>query len=167
MRTRLVPALLVAALSLPLGAAHGATVSVTDPAGDGSAGERLDVLDVTLHNRDRAVVVTTTFVAVGTGSVGIGLDARRAPGQVMLVARRRPGPDREFLLTEDGRRRTCAGLRATWDTDAETLHLRMPARCFRGGDYRALRMRGIVEGRHGGDIDLVRRFRWSDWVRRG
>ena len=166
MRTRLVPALLVAALSLPLGAAHAATVSVTDPAGDGSAGERLDVLDVTLHNRDRAVVVTTTFAAVGTGSVAIGLDARRAPGQVFLVARRRPGPDREFLVAEDGRRR-CAGLRATWDTDAETLRLRMPARCFRGGDYRALRMRAITEELSAGDIDLVRRFRWSDWVRRG
>ncbi|QBR92206.1 hypothetical protein [Nocardioides euryhalodurans] len=166
MRTRLVSALLVAALSLPLGAAHGATVSVTDPAGDGSAGERLDVLDVTLRNRDRAVVVTTTFVAVGKGSVAVGLDARRPPGQVVLVARRRPGPDRAFLVTEDGRRR-CAGLLATWDTEAETLRLRMPSRCFRGGAYRALRMRAITEELSAGDIDLVRRFRWSDWVRRG
>ena len=154
--------------SLPLGAAHGrhgrrSPIPRRRRAVRASAST---VLDVTLRNRDRAVVVTTTLRR-GRDRLG-GDRPRRAsgPGQVFLVARRRPDPTGSSSSPADGRRR-CAGLRATWDTEAETLRLRdarplLPWwRLPRPADAR--HHRGAQRRRHrpGAALPLER------WVRRG
>jgi hypothetical protein len=161
-------ALLTVGLAAP---AQAASVSFTDPAGDGAAGPRLDITDGVLRNRDHRIVVETSYVRVSRGDLIVFLQARGTTGGVRVVSLHHPaGEDDNFLLNRAGQRRECAGLRVTWDAEADTSLVSLPSRCFRGGDYGAVRTKVLTE--IGADADLAPNgprggFAWTDWAARG
>ena len=64
----------------------------------------------------------------------------------------------------------CRGLTVTWDHEADVVKVRLPSRCFREGDYGAVRVKVITE--IGSDADLAPKdadgdWRWTDHVSRG
>lgn len=170
---------LVLPLVLPLGVAAPAQGDVTvidDVAGDGQKGRRLDITSVRLANRDRAIVTEVSFVRAAAGDLGIWLHARGTKRRetVLVASIHRPKRgDRNFVGNLDVETE-CKGLRVTWDHDADTAVVRLPSKCFEGGDYGAVRTRVITE--IGSDADLAvdafgpegrPRWGWSDWTDRG
>ena len=165
---------LLTALVLPLtlllvapGApAQAAAVSFTDPAGDGAAGPRLDITDVVVRNRDHRIVVETSYVRVSRGDLVVFLPARGTRGSIRVVSLHRPaGQDKNFVL---GQGKDCAGLRVTWDAEADTSLVSLPSRCFHGGDYGAVRTWLLTEESGGSDADFApARPKQADWVARG
>ena len=170
---------LLTALLLPLtlllvapGApARAAAVGFTDPAGDGAAGPRLDIIDGVLHNRDHRIVVETSYVRVSRGDLIVFLRARGTKGPVRVVSQHHPaGEDNNFMLNRAGARRDCAGLSVTWNAEADTSQVSLPSRCFDKGNYGALRT--VVLTEIGADADFAPKgprggFAWTDWVARG
>jgi hypothetical protein len=161
-------ALLTVGLAAP---AQAASVSFTDPAGDGAAGPRLDITDGALRNRDHRIVVETSYVRVSRGDLIVFLQARGTKGFVRVVSEHHPaGADNNFLLNRAGERRDCAGLRVTWDAAADTSRASLPSSCFQNGNYGAVRIKVLTE--IGADADLAPKgprggFRWTDWAARG
>jgi hypothetical protein len=161
-------ALLTVGLPAP---AQAASVSFTDPAGDGAAGPRLDITDGALRNRDHRIVVETSYVRVSRGDLIVFLQARGTKGSVRVVSLHHPaGEDDNFLLNRAGERRDCAGLRVTWDAAADTSRASLPSSCFQNGNYGAVRIKVLTE--IGADADLAPKgprggFRWTDWAARG
>jgi hypothetical protein len=161
-------ALLTVGLAAP---AQAASVSFTDPAGDGAAGPRLDITDGALRNRDHRIVVETSYVRVSRGDLIVFLQARGTKGSVRVVSLHHPaGEDDNFLLNRAGERRDCAGLRVTWDAAADTSRASLPSSCFQNGNYGAVRIKVLTE--IGADADLAPKgprggFRWTDWAARG
>jgi hypothetical protein len=159
--------LLFSVLAAP---AQAANTRFTDPAGDGSRGERLDITRGTLSNRDRAIVVATSYVRAARGSLIVFLKGRGAP-VIRVVSEHRPsGVDRNYLLDRRSRKLACTGLRVTWDETADTSLVRMPSRCYNGGDYGAVRTFILTE--IGADADIapsnaVNDGKWSAWTARG
>ena len=168
---------LLTALALPVSLllissaapAQAASTSFTDPAGDGDAGARLDITDSVLRNRDRQIVVETSYVQVSRGALIVFLQARNVKGTIRVVSRHRPhGEDVIFLLNRRGQRQECAGLRLNWDAAADTSRMRLPSHCFHAGDYGALRMFLLTEVNGGSDADFAPgRRSQSEWVARG
>jgi hypothetical protein len=168
---------LLTALALPLSLlliapatpAQAATTRFTDPAGDGAAGDRLDITEGVLRNRDRQIVVETSYAQVSRGALIVFLQARNVKGTIRVVGRhRRNGEDVIFLLNRRGQRQDCAGLRLNWDAAADTSRMRLPSRCFHAGDYGALRMFLLTEVDGGSDADVAPgRRTQSEWVTRG
>jgi hypothetical protein len=161
-------ALLTVGLAAP---AQAASTRFTDPAGDGAAGPRLDITHGLLRNRDHQIVVETSYVRVSRGDLIVFLQARGTKGGIRVVSLHHPaGKDDNFILTRAGERRDCAGLRVTWDAEAETSRASLPSSCFRGGNYGALRSKVLTE--IGADADLAPNgpkggFAWTDWAARG
>jgi hypothetical protein len=161
-------ALLTVGLAAP---AQAASVSFTDPAGDGAAGPRLDITDGALRNRDHRIVVETSYVRVSRGDLIVFLQARGTKGSVRVVSLHHPaGEDDNFLLNRAGERRDCAGLRITWDAATDTSLVSLPSRCFQRGNYGAVRTKVLTE--IGADADLAPNgprggFPWTDWAARG
>lgn len=169
--SHLATALLTALLVLPASPTSADTYDLADPAGDGQKGRRLDITAVSIDNGGKAIRVEVSFVRVAIGDLGVRIQARgtRVRDQVLMFASRRAAGDRVELLTAQGRQ-DCRGLTVEWDTEAETASVHLPAACFRGGDYRALRVRVLTE--IGSDADLtpensVGGWRWSRYVARG
>ncbi|MGH3336602.1 MAG: hypothetical protein ACRDOZ_12325 [Nocardioides sp.] len=158
-------------LFAPAAPAQAASVGFTDPAGDGAAGPRLDITDGVLRNRDHRIVVETSYARVSRGDLIVFLQARGTTGSVRAVSLHHPaGEDDNFLLNRAGERQDCAGLRVTWDAEADTSLVSLPSRCFRGGDYGAVRTKVLTE--IGADADLAPNgpkggFAWTDWAARG
>ena len=152
--------------------AQAQQVQVTDPAGDAAEGG-LDITAATVSNRDRAVVVKVTFVRAKRGELVVGL-RDRAKHSILIVNQHRPlREDRTFAYdqrTEE--KRECRGMAVTWDNEADTARLRMPSRCFRGGDFGALKSFMLTEEPGGSDVDFAPEsseggWHWTDWVPRG
>ncbi|MBD3945593.1 hypothetical protein [Nocardioides ganghwensis] len=169
--SRLAAAVASAALLLPASPASSDTHHLSDPAGDGLKGRRLDITGVTVANGKGAIRVDVSFVRVAVGDLGVRIQARgtQARDQVVVFGTHRAAGDRAGLLAEGGRQ-DCSGLRVDWDSDAETASVRLPAACFRAGDYGAVRVRVITE--IGSDADLTPESRtggwpWSRYVARG
>jgi hypothetical protein len=160
--SRLATALLTAVLVLPASPASADTYVLADPAGDGQTGRRLDITAVSIDNGEKAIRVDVSFVRVAIGDLGVRIQARgtRVREQVLVFASRRAAGDRVRFLTAQGRQ-DCRGLTVEWDTEAETASVRLPAACFRDGDYRAIRVRVITE--IGIDADLAPDGRDGDW----
>jgi hypothetical protein len=172
---------LLTALALPLtlllvapaAPAQAARVAITDLAGDGGAGPRLDILDAVLRNRDHRIVVETSYARVSRGDLIVFLQARGHKGRFRILSLHHPaGEDRNFLINGTGRRPDCPGLRITWDAEADTSRVDLPSSCFRGGDYGAVRGFLLTEVGGGSDADLApnesrRGIPWTDWVARG
>ena len=170
---------LLTALALPLALllvapaapAQAAGVSFTDPAGDGAAGPRLDIIDGVLRNRDHHIVVDTSYVRVARGDLIVFLQARGTKGGIRVVSLHHPaGQDDNFILNRAGERKDCAGLRVTWNAEADTSRVSLPSLCFRGGDFGAVRTKVLTE--IGADADLAPNgprggFVWTRWAARG
>ena len=144
-------------------------LDVSDPAGDAPFA-RLDITGVTVSNNDHALVIDAAFVKVAKGFFMVQLvdrDGHRAA--IGSIHRPRTG-DRNAFGTEDGTQE-CKGLRVDWDHEADTVHVRLPSKCYLDGDYGALRTRFFTEV--GADNDFAPngnnggRWRWSDWIARG
>jgi hypothetical protein len=158
-------------LVAPGAPAQAASTSFTDPAGDGAAGPRLDIVDGVLRNRDHRIVVETSYVRVSRGDLIVFLRARRTKGALRIVSEHHPaGADDNYLLNRAGERRDCAGLRVTWNAEADTSQASLPSRCFLKGNYGAVRT--VVLTEIGPDADFAPKgprggFRWTDWAARG
>jgi hypothetical protein len=161
-------ALLTVGLAAP---AQAASVSFTDPAGDGAAGRRLDITDGILRNQDHRIVVETSYARVSRGDLIVFLQARGTRGSVRIVSLHHPaGEDDNFLLNRAGERQECAGLRVTWDAEADTSRASLPSTCFHRGDYGAVRTEVLTE--IGADADFAPKgpnggVKWTDWAARG
>ena len=156
---------------LASGPAFARSVTVFDPAGDGSHGDRLDITSVKVANRDGAITTTVSVVRVAHGSVAVWIrargDSRRSA--VVVASSHRAGGDTSRLLSANGVVR-CSGLGVTWDEATDGA--RVPARCLDHGDYGAVKVRTITEIHGGEDVDLAQdgpngTWRWTDWVSRG
>jgi hypothetical protein len=160
-------ALLTVGLAAP---AQAASLRFTDPAGDGAAGPRLDITDGVLRNQDHRIVVETSYARVSRGDLIVFLQSRGTRG-IRVVSEHHPaGQDDNFLLDRTGERRDCAGLRVTWDAQADTSLVSLPSRCFHSGNYGAVRTKVLTE--IGADADLAPNgprggFPWTDWAARG
>jgi len=149
--------------------AQAAELEISDPAGDAPTA-RLDITTVSVRNNDHAVVIDTAFVKVATGFFLIQLvdrDGNRAD----IGSFHRPRGNDKNILTVGNKVRTCKGLRVSWDHEADTARVRLPSKCYLGGDYGAIRTRLFTEvvedndfapnGQNGG------RWQWSEWISRG
>ncbi len=170
-RAAIVSAFFLACLVGPSAPAMAVGLLFPDPVGD-AAGRGLDITDVTVRNRDRAITAHVTFKRVMRGDLIVGVRTRTDHGAVLISLHRPVRGDRNFVQDTGGR---CRGFTVTWDADAETAAMRMPARCLRGGNYGAVRFFVLTEDspHRLGDIDLAPNVRgnqqtpWSDWVPRG
>jgi hypothetical protein len=170
---RSVVVFLVGLAMLAPGPASARTATVSDPAGDGLKGDRLDITAVRVANRDHAIVTTVDVVRVGHGDLGVWIQARgdRRSDAIAVAAFHRIGGDTSRLISFHGPVR-CDGLRVTWDESTDRIRARVPSRCLDHGDYGALRVRTITEIHGGEDVDLAPNsaqgdWRWTDWVGRG
>lgn len=164
----LAPALLASALAAP---ADAAVLVIDDPAGNGQKGDALDITAVKVANGAKALVAKVTFVRATHGDLALYLHARgdRRRDVVGVISEHRARQDDNWLLTADGRQE-CGGLKVVWDHDADTVRIKLPARCFDDGDYDAVQVRMITE--IGSDADLAPStpaggWPWSAYVARG
>ena len=160
----------VCAVATPV-PALAAVVTVSDPAGDGLKGRRLDITSVRLANRDHAIVITATVVRVTHGDLAVYLTARgeRRRAFVGVLSKHRARGDSNRLFSAEGTV-PCQGLRVTWDADTDRVQVRVPSRCLGGGNYGALRTKLIFENPD--DADFAPKgaegsWRWTPWVNRG
>ncbi|WP_395691292.1 hypothetical protein [Nocardioides sp.] len=164
-------ALFLAWMLLLPATAHAQTQHTPDPAGDGLKGRALDITDVKLANRHRALEATISVLRVAHGDLGLLLQERHG-GQARTVAAvlsyHLASGDRNRFLGLPHRRR-CGGLVVRWDADHHRIRISIPSRCLRHGGYGALRARVITE--IGSDADLAPNrpdgsWTWTRWVRR-
>ena len=172
---RFLAAVVPAALAVSLVAAapvQAQALSVTDAAGDAS-GDRLDITEVTLRNRDHRVVARASFEEAVRGDLIVSVDRRKGQGMRMISRHRPDGTTRNRVVTgafsdrRGGKRVACKGFTVRWDTRAETATLRLPARCLNRGNCGAVRFAVLTESaRGGGDVDLAPDKR-RGWIARG
>ena len=136
-----------------------------------SRNEKLDITSIKVANRDHAIVSTVTFVRAVRGDLGIRYWARgeKRRDMALVFNKHRPRGDNTSLLTIDGEE-SCRALTVTWDHEADVVKVRLPSRCFREGDYGAVRVKVITE--IGSDADFAPKdadgdWRWTDWISRG
>jgi hypothetical protein len=153
------------------GSALAQTLSVSDPAGDGLKGHRLDITSIKVVNRDHVILATVSFVRVAHGDFLVGFKARGAgrSGIAGVSSVHRASGDTNRVRTVDGVAR-CKGLKVARNTDNESVRVRFPSRCFLGGDYGAVKAQSITE--IGSDADFAPKtpkgnWGWTDWVSRG
>ncbi len=127
---------------------------VTDPAGDGLKGHRLDITAVQLANRDHAIVITISVVRVAYGDLGVGIKARgdSTKETAAVTSVHRSGGDTNRLFTIEGDQQ-CKGLRVRWNPTTDHVRVRVPSRCVDGGDYGAVAVKAIFE--IGSDADFA------------
>jgi hypothetical protein len=156
-------------LIAPTTPAQAASVSFNDPTGDGEAGAVLDITGGVLRNRDHRIVVETSYARVGRGALIVFLQARGVEGTIRVVSRHHPaGEDESFLLDRASNRLPCPRLTVTWDAEADTSRVKLPSRCFRNGDYGAVRTFLLTEVDGGSDADIAPNQRTrAEWVARG
>jgi hypothetical protein len=158
--------------------ASAATEIITDPAGDGFKGPRLDITLGSLANKDHALRVGVEFVKVASGDLIIFLQARGGGGVYRVVSELdQSGEDSaqsDYLLVPGSQSPVaCPGLKVRWDDAKDVAVVRLPSRCLDDGDYGAVRFKVLTE--IGSDADLMpdqtgpdgNVFPWSDWVARG
>jgi hypothetical protein len=162
----------VISLVLILGAGGPATaqaLTLTDPAGD-NAGRGLDITQVTVLNRDNAITTRVQFARVMRGDLIVAVETRNGRGAYLISEHRPVRGDRDRAVTTNGKR--CRGFTVTWNADAKSANMRMPARCLRGGNFGAVRLFALTED-DASDIDMApnvdgnQQMSWSAWVPRG
>jgi hypothetical protein len=153
------------------GSALAQTVSVSDPAGDGLKGHRLDITEVKVANRDHAIITTISFVRVAHGDLGVAMKARgdRRKQLVGVTSVHRASGDTNLFRTFAGVQK-CKGLSVTWDATTNRVRVRVPSRCLDNGNYGALKVKAITE--IGSDADVAPKdpkgnWRWTEWASRG
>ena len=153
------------------GSALGQTARVSDPAGDGLKGHRLDITGVKLANRDHAIVVTLSVVRVALGDLAVDIKARgdSAEETTAVSSVHRSGGDTNRFFTIDGEQQ-CGGLRVRWNPTTDRVRVRVPSRCIDRGNYGAVAVKAIFE--IGSDADFAPKgpkggWRWTDYVARG
>ena len=169
---RTLAALLLATSTLAMAVpADADRVTATDPAGDASMGQALDVTSIRVVNRDHTIVTVVSFARATRGDLGIRYQARgdkRGAWAVVFSRHRAHGTRTWFGQYEEVQR--CKGIRVSWDHAADTARVRLPSRCFREGDYGAVRAKVITE--IGMDADLAPKnaagaWTWTPWADRG
>jgi hypothetical protein len=157
--------------------AGAASQIITDPAGDGYKGPRLDITLGALSNKDRVIRVGVEFVKVASGDLIVFLQARGGGTYRVVSQLDQSGEDSaqsDFLLVPGSQEPvTCAGLKVRWDDAEDVAVVRLPSRCLDDGDYGAVRFKVLTE--IGSDADLMpdqtgangNVFPWSPWVARG
>jgi hypothetical protein len=170
-RVGVVVALLLASLAIMV-PATAEQRQISDPAGDGEYGRRLDITSVRLQNRDRSILVRVSFVrATYSGSLAVFYLARgdRYRDMVRVWSRHRNSGDVNRFDTVHGRE-PCKLLQVAWNDRADSAEIRLPASCFHSGNYGAVAIRVLTEFTVDADYapegprgNLV----WSDWTSRG
>lgn len=167
---------LLLAMLVTAAPAQAQDLVVADPAGDQEAG--LDVTRARLANNDYAVRVRVRFSDAVRGTLVVSIDRRKGSGLRLVSRYRSQGQTRSFVLRHaftdrraGNRRVACRGLRVAWDAEAAAVTLRLPSRCFHGGDYGAVRFAVLTE-RGGGDSDVAPETESGDiaqsaWIPRG
>lgn len=154
--------------------ASATTTSVSDPAGDGAKGPRLDITAAVLKNGDKGLKVRVNFVRVSKGDLVVFLKLRGHKGSFRAVSEYRPtqGTVKDHLLggLNGNPVPQCAKLRTAWRTDMNKATMRIPASCLDRGNYGAVRFKVLTE--IGPDADLAPesptgRFMWSEYTPRG
>jgi hypothetical protein len=177
---RTLPALLIGSLllvgtSVPT-AAHAASTTVSDPAGDGAHGPRLDMTSGTLDNRAKAVKIRVEVEKVAKGDLFVYLKLK-GHRRYQLVSSYDPkqGTVDNILTGGPGgvdALQFCPRLSAAWSTSADTISIRVPAACLADGDYDRARFKLFTEGPGGADTDFAPgsdfdSWSWSAFVPRG
>jgi hypothetical protein len=157
-------------LVAPGAPAQAARVTVSDPAGDAPL-RRLDFTDITVRNKDHALVVDLSFVQVSRGFLLIEFKDRTGHRALIRSLHRPHRGDVNEFGTRRGGFQDCPGLRVTWDQVQDTAQVRMPSSCYRDGNFGALSTRFFTEV--GQDNDFApngtngARWHWSRWIARG
>jgi hypothetical protein len=159
---------LTALLGIP-GPANAEGIAIVDQAGD-KTGAGLDFTNVSVRNKDQAIVTVMTFKRDRRGEIIVAVRAR-GHGLVARVvsAHPRQGADQLRLFTRGNDATPCPGLRSTWDRDAAEMRLRLPSKCLLDGDYGAVRSWFLTEEFGGGsDVDFAPDGTgWTSWISRG
>jgi hypothetical protein len=171
---RLLVALVLAfALVAAPSGAQAQTRHVDDPVGDGLKGRSFDITQMTISNNERAIVARIQVRRLPRyADAGLTL---QEPGdtahQILAVvySDHNTRHHKERFVSAP-HRRTCSGLRVTWDRVADQMRIRIPSRCIRHGDYGDVRARFLAE--IGSDADFAPKtptghFRWTRWISRG
>lgn len=172
MRPAVVVAVLLGILLAMTTPAQAERLAVSDPRGDRET-RGLDMVGISVDNRDFAVVVRVRFTRSVRGDVIVSVDPRRATG-VRLISEYRPSGEirnyvEPFAFSDVAARSVaCAGFRVRWLSDRPVVRMRMPARCLNGGSYGAIRFAVLTE-RGASDTDYAPGVppRNSRWVPRG
>jgi len=156
--------------------AQAQSLTLDDPVGDAYNGQ-LDITGVTVANKDRRVVARVTLAEMDRGYVIVSVDRRRGQGVRLVAHRAGDGDVRGSLyagaFTDRGAGLDtvrCDGLDVTWDDDASRVTLRMPSRCWNGGNYGAVRYAVLTERGPDSDwapADEEGEIGSSAWVPRG
>jgi hypothetical protein len=156
-------ALLIVASSLVASPASAEQITVTDPAGDGAHGQRLDITSITVLNRDRAIVTVISFARATRGDLGVRFQTRddRRREWAAVFTRHRFRGDRTWY-GQYGEVQMCRRIAVVWNHDTDTVRVRLPSRCFRGGDYGAVHVKVITE--LGSDADLAPKNVAGKWI---
>jgi hypothetical protein len=138
-------------------AAHAASTAITDPAGDGSQGAKLDITAATLANKAKAVKVTVEVAKVASGQLLVYLKAKGKRAYVVASAYDAKEGTLENVLLFGGPKKPvkCKGINAAWSTSENTISVRVPARCLYGGEYDKLRFKLLSERPTDGDNDFA------------
>lgn len=176
---RTLAAALGASLLLVAPPAAAQDLAVGDAMGDTGI-TTLDIISVTVHNQDRAVVVDVEVEdATRDGNLVVSLDPRGGTGVRVVSKFRATGGTKNFVLrkafTDKGSstKRVRCKVRlgdATSPALNPVIILRMPSRCLAGGNFGALRF--AATSQLGGDRDVAPqkasgKVGVSDWVARG
>lgn len=172
MRPAVVVAVLVGILLALTTPAQAQRLAVSDPRGDRD-GRGLDIVGISVDNRDFAVVVRVRFTRSVRGDVIVSVDPRRETG-VRLISEYRPSGEtlnyvEPFAFSDvPARGIECSGFRVRWLQDRPVVRMRMPARCLHGGNYGAIRFAVLTE-RGASDSDYAPGVppRTSRWISRG
>lgn len=164
---RLAASMLVMALVGIASPATSSTLTVSDPAGDGT-GPGLDITSLRVNNADYVLVVRVRFVRVVHGDLITFVRTRK--GMLAAVVSEHQATGNVTTLTTVAGETPCSGLRTVWDREADVAVVRVPSRCLRGGNYGALKVRVLTE--IGQDADLAPKsadgaWRWTRLVPRG
>jgi hypothetical protein len=162
----------VLVVSAPV-AALGATTSITDPAGDGTKGPRLDVTSATLDNRARGIRIRVEVEKVSKGDVLVLLKLKgHKRFTVLSEYDPKEGTVSNFIGGGD-QPALCPQITAAWSTSENFVRLRIPGKCLDGGDYDEARFKLLTEANGPADTDLAPaagdddKWRWSAYAARG
>lgn len=147
--------------------------SVSDPAGDGMAGDDLDITAIRFKNGDRRITVKVSVVHVAAGDFAVRMQARgvRHERRAMIYSSfdGQGEPTESFATPKHS---GCAGLRVEWDESNSRLTASFPISCWRHGNVGAVRGHVITEYHAGRDADLAPKnpdgsWGWTPWTARG
>jgi len=137
--------------------------TLSDPAGE-VAPRFLDITEASVNNGERSIQASITFAEDRRGTVIVGVETRFHGVWRIVSKHRDTGPDRTFLVNEEGRV-ACDGLTGKWDRANATVAFTLPSRCINNGNFGAIKPWLLTEPLNSGsDGDLTG---FESWIARG